>query len=227
MTKADIVTDLKAIIGPGNTRDDSQLGVWVNGAYMYAVDEISKTNPDYFTKSATTSIVSGQQEYVLPSDYEKVVMINIKNSGVWVRAYPLNSMNDVTSLNNTNNSQGFSPARPYYYIYNNIVGFVPPFTESVGYGIKIWYVFTPPELATDAEVPAIPAKYHYMLKYGAYADYLDQDDSHAEADRMRSRFYERVANMVENLADNQVDEPKSIQIVTSPDLYIAQDDGII
>lgn len=227
MTKSELITDLKAIIGPGNTRDDSQLGTWVNGAYMYMVDEITKVNPDYFTKAVTTNVYANQQEYTLPTDFEKIIAVNIEVGGVWVRALPLNNLGDVQALANTTSTQGFSYVNPRYYIYNQILGFMPIPTDNVTSGIKIWYVYTPTTLSLDTEEPDIPKKYHYLIKYGAYADYLDQDDSHNEALRMRQQFQGSVSSMADNIADSQVDQPKSIQVVTSPDLYISSEDGIL
>ena len=54
-----------------------------------------------------------------------------------------------------------------------------------------------------------------MIKYSAYANFLDQDDQHNAAELIRRRFDTMVESMVEALSLNQVDSPKAIQITDS------------
>lgn len=219
MTRAQIIVDLKNLIGPGIEVDDGGLATWVNDAYMQMCDEITKVNPDFFTKSATTSSVTSQQEYDLPSDFEKALMVNIQIDGTWKRALPLANINQIPTVADTSSGQGFSWATPRFYIVGGNIGFMPIPDETTTNNIKVWYVYTPEEMDADADVPALPAKYHHVIKYGAYANYLDQDDEHAAAERMRIRFDTLTQRMVENLVDNQIDEPRSVEITTNHDLY--------
>jgi hypothetical protein len=220
MTRAQIITDLKNMIGPAVEVDDTGLATWVNDAYFFMVDEITKANPDFFTKSATTSSVLGQQEYDLPSDFEKVLMVNIQLDGTWQRALPLPNINQIPVHSRTDSGQGFDNAHPFYYILKDNIGIMPIPDETTANNIKIWYVYTPTELSTDASEPDFPKKYHHILKYGAYANYLDQDDEHVAAERMRQRFELRVQGMVENLFENQVDLPRSVELTNGHELYI-------
>lgn len=220
MTKGQIIADLQKIIGPGSEVDAGGLLVWVNDAYMQMVDEIVKTNPDFFAKSATASTISGQQEYALPDDFEKALMVNIQIDGTWKRAVPLQNINQIPTVADTTSGQGFSWANPRFYIVDGTIGFMPIPDENGTDNIKMWYVYTPDELSADADVPAIPSKYHHILKYAAYANYLDQDDEHAAAERMRIRFDGLVQRMIESLVDRQIDEPKTVEITQNHDLYI-------
>jgi hypothetical protein len=219
VTRGNIIADLKKLIGPGIEVDDGGLSTWVNDAYMQLVGKITEANPDYFTKSATTSTVTNQQEYALPSDCEKVLMVNIQIDGTWKRVLPMPNINYVPTHADTTSSQGFSWASPSYYILGDNIGFEPIPDETTSSNIKLWYVYTPTELSADSDVPALPAKYHHILKYGAYANYLDQDDEHAAAERMRLRFDDLCDKAAEALSIRQVDEPKSIQITHGNDLW--------
>lgn len=220
MTKGSIITDLKNLIGPGIEVDDGGLLTWVNDAYMQMVDEIVKVNPDFFSKSATTSSYNAQQEYELPSDFEKALMVNIQHDGEWKRALPLPNINFVPIHARTDSSQGYSWAAPVFYIHDEYMGFMPIPDETTAGAIKLWYIYTPSELSADGDVPAVPSKFHHIIKYGAYANYLDQDDEHAAAERMRLRFDALVQRMVESMVDRQIDEPKSVEITSNRDLYI-------
>lgn len=62
MTKAELIVDLKNMIGPGVEVDNTGLLTWLNDAYLYMVDEISKNNPEFFTKSSVANTIADQQE---------------------------------------------------------------------------------------------------------------------------------------------------------------------
>lgn len=223
MTLAQTVSNLKALIGPGIEVGDADLKTWVNDAYGYMCDEITKANPDYFTKTAYTQTVNGQQEYELPTDFERMLMVNLQYSGVWSRALPLQTgINQVAVWSNPNMNEVFTVQSPRYYIYGNTpmnIGFLPIPTDTTASGLKIWYAYTPIELSADSDTPVFPTKYHHILKYLAYATYLDEDDEHGPAEAMRNRYEERVAAMCETMTDTQLDDPKSIVITNTHGLY--------
>lgn len=221
MTKAQITTDLLNLIGPGSERSGSELLPWINDAYLYLCDQISQVNPDFFTTSATTTLVTSQIEYPLPSDYERIVMVEAKRSGVWKRVLLLPEINKVPITEDTS-SQGFTDSLPVAYLYGGKIGLRPE-TFVTGDLLKIWYVYTPAELTADSDVPAFPTKYHHLIKYGAYANYLDEDDQHAPAEAMRNRFEQRIASMVDSMTINSLDEPKSVTITHNYDLYVDTD----
>lgn len=224
MNRSELVTDLKNMIGPGVEVDNSGLITWINDSYLAMVDEIATAQPDYFVKSSTASIVANVQEYELPTDFESLIMVNVKYDTEWRRAMPMPNINFVPIHARTNSNQGFSEADPQYYILGTEIGLMPIPTSTVTDGLKIWYAYTPLELTSDSQEPDIPKKYHHIIKYGAYANYLDQDDEHVAAERMRQRFDERVQRMMENLSVRQHDQPKSVEIVTNSDLYLSNRD---
>jgi len=224
MTKAQLVTDLQNLIGPGPEVDAAGLTTWLNDAYLYVCDEITQSNPDFFTLSSTASLITNQAEYLLPSDFERILMVEIEVAGVWRRALPLPEINKVP-ISESTQSQGFTDAMPVYYLYGGKIG-LRPNTYTTGDTIKIWYVYTPTELSADSDTPAIPTKYHHILKYGAYANYLDEDDEHGPADAMRNRFDKRIQSMIESMDTNQLDEPKSVTITHNYDLYVDSDNYI-
>lgn len=221
MTRGDIITDLKGLIGPGCEVSDGQLATWVNDYYMMMIDEISKVNPDYFYKSATTNVIANTREYQLPTDCEKIIMVNIKTDDTWQRALPMGNadIRFVGVHSATNNANGFTSADPRYYIIGDNIGIMPIPDDSVSSGLKVWYTYTPSIMDEDSDIPAIPIKYHYMIKYGAYANYLDEDDEHAAAEKQRQRLDKRIEQMIESVQDKQVDEVRSVEISQNTDMY--------
>lgn len=221
MTAADLLIDLKALIGPGVETSDSGLLTWINESYLYICDEITKVLPDFFTKAVATPTVANQQEYALPSDFDKILMVNVSyNSTDWHRALPMPNIGSIAvHAAGVSNSQP-SESAPWYYLVGNNIGLSPiPTSNGSINNIKIWYVYNPDELAS-ADTPSIPNKYQHIIKYGAYANYMDQDDEHVAAERIRKQYDQRIYNMVEQLEMRQVDEPKSVVVVQNKDMYL-------
>lgn len=224
MTRAEILNDLKAMIGRGSQATDAQLNTWINSSYMMMVDEVSSGNPVFFVKSSTTSVIQNQREYELPSDFESIIMVNIKYDSEWQRVYPMPNVNYVPIHARTDSSVGFTQADPQYYILGEEIGIMPIPDQTVTDGLKIWYAYTPLELTSDSSEPDLPKKYHHIIKYGAYANHLDLDDEHVAAERMRQRFDNYVDKMVQQLSVRQHDQPKSVEVVTNQDLYTSNRD---
>ncbi len=218
MTRTEIVQELKYMIGPGVAVDGAGLAMFVNDAYLYMVDCLTAANPDYFTKAATAPTLNNQQQYDLPDDFKKALMVNVRQNGVWARCLPLPNITDVPIVSRTDSNQGYDVSNPYFYIVGDQIGFMPIPTDSAGV-LKLWYVFDPVELTSDNSKPAIPTTYHHSIKYGAYANYLDQDDQHGAADSMRNRFQQRIEKMIETMYENQAEESKTIKILNDPDIY--------
>lgn len=223
MTRGQIIADLKALIGAGVDVDDTYLINWINEAYSHCIDEIIKVNPDFFAKAATTSTVLGQQEYTLPSDFEKILMVNWKIAGDWKRVIPMGNadIRNIPVKEKTSSTQGYSEAEPYYYIIGNAtLGLMPIPTETASSNLKIWYVYTPQQLLADSDEPDIPSRYHHILKFIAYANFLDRDDEHAAAEKIRQRFDAYVQRMCENIGERQVDtQARSVDISQNTDFY--------
>jgi len=219
MNLGDLTTDLKNLIGPAVEVDDNGLKQWLNDAYMKASNRISDAQEDYYGTSSTASIVANQQEYDLPSDFRKMVNVNIKSGSQWYRAVPFNNIGQIPVANRTDSNQGFSASDPHYYIYGDKLGTMPIYDTAVANGIKIWYIKRPTLMSQSTDSPDLPNEFHYLLKYDAYANYLDQDDEHASADRYRLRFEQGLDKMVEMIKSRVVDEPKGVQISHDADLY--------
>ncbi len=224
MQKAQLLADFKNLIGPagkGSEVGDVGLTYWLNEAYMVVVSKIIEVMPDYFNKKVTASSIAGQDEYELPSDFEKMVMCSISYDGsTYVRALPLNNIGQATDL--TGNTGNFDQGQPFYYLSGQQIGFLPGFSTTLSNNIKIWYSYVPIELTLDADVPAIPLRLQYQLKYMAYANYLDQNDEHSAAEKMRQRFDVNTTMLVTQLSDRVVDSPKTVEVSGGSDLYANQ-----
>lgn len=213
--KANLIIDFKNMIGPagkGSEVDNIGITSWLNEAKDRVVSAIQDVLPDYFNKKVTTSSIAGQNEYALPSDCEKITMVSVSYDGTtYVRALPLNNIGQAVDVQQ-NASIIFTVDSPFYYISGNLIGFQPSFSSTLDNNIKLWYSYNPIDIAEDTDQPDIPKKFHSILKYWGYGNYLDQNDEHGAAERMRIRFDEMVDRGVQQLADRQVDMPKTVEV---------------
>jgi len=224
MTRAQLINDLKQLIGPagkGSEVQDPALGVWLNDAYDIIVATITDSIPDFFTKQANASSVAGQDLYALPSDFQKAVMVSISYDGTnWVRALPLNNIGQALDIQQSATTN-FDQSQPFYYIYKDKIGFLPLFNQTISNNIKLWYSYNPELMEEDSDSPDLPRRLTSILKYYAYANYLDQNDEHAAAERMRQRFDVQLMQMVNQLVEQQVDQPRSVEVDNdSQGLYV-------
>lgn len=214
MNKANLIIDFKQMIGPagkGSEVSDPGITVWLNDAYDMCKSNIVNTIPDYFTKLSTTSSIANQNEYALPDDFEKIVMVSVSFDGTtWTRALPLNNIGQALDIQSNNNS--FDVSKPFYYIYKNKIGFQPTFSTTLSDNIKLWYAYDPGEMVENSDEPDLPRKFQSILKYWAYANYLDQNDEHVAAEAMRRRFEGILETLVQQLSDQQVDQPKTVEV---------------
>jgi hypothetical protein len=215
MTKAQLIMDFKNMIGPagkGSEVDNPGLVVWLNDAIDVANSAILDVIPDYFTNLVTSSALEGQSEYKLPDDFEKAVLVSVTYDGTnWVKALPLNNIGQALDLYQSG-VVNFNQTQPYYYLIKNIIGFQPGFEKTIANAIKLWYAYSPKELVEDSDEPDLPRRIQAILKYWMYANYLDQNDEHASAEKMRQRFDFNLEKMVNQLVDQQVDQPKSVEV---------------
>lgn len=219
MVLADLVNGVKSLIGPGNYATDANIVEWVNEAYHYMCDQIVQTNPDYFTTSDTADLVGGQWEYWMPSDCEKVIMVNINYTGVWRRLTALQEINQIPHLADiVTGPIFFTEQDAFYYVTGGKIGILPMPTLNVTAGFKIWYVSQPNDL-TDGQSPLFGARYHHLIKHGAFANYLLMDGQNEPSQQRTQYFEQRVQEMCETIAERQQDSPKMIEIVDGGGIY--------
>jgi len=161
---------------------------------------------------------------ILTNNFESIMMVNwtLDNTPRLVQPMGNADIRFIPVHDRTDSSQGFSFSDPKFYILGrDTLGLMPIPTSTVQSGLKIWYVYTPTELDSDSDEPDLPVKYHHIIKYGAYANYLDQDDEHTAAERMRFRFDTLAARMIERLEERQTyNASKSVEISQNQDLFV-------
>lgn len=139
-----------------------------------AIDEVERQIltlcEDYFLTRGTISLVSGQEEYDLPTDIYamKIRQIIYRNgSQVW----KLERIRDWSKFLSYELDKAFSTATQQYgyFIVNQTAGspklLLSPTPSEAGAYLQVWYIRNANELTVDASVCDIPEAVHYVMAY--------------------------------------------------------------
>ena len=127
-----------------------------------------EVNGDY----ATTSLVNGQEEYVLNTSYIQLKRVEVNYTGgtnTWQKATLLDmSEVDVAFSNST---EVFHKASPFVRVMDNSLFLEPAPDANVTGGLKIFFTKDFTELSSSSDEPVTPEFSHIYLCHGAGLDY--------------------------------------------------------
>lgn len=124
---------------------DAELTDFINGSASSLYDQLVQAAEDYFVKSATITIIAGQNEYTLPSDWYKTLGVDylVNNKPV-----PMSRFNF-----RDRHLYNYLDARPEivrYGIWGQELVFKPQAPKSAT--VVLWYVPTITKLVNDADL---------------------------------------------------------------------------
>lgn len=127
---------------------DAEWNVYLN----YSISElrdiiISKVGDDYYAASQDYSLVSGTESYDLPSDFYKILWVELEaDDGHY---YKIHRYEIAEKSSNVLPLRIYSPDIRYRLRGDDIV--VTPISSASGRTMRLWYVPLAPELALDAD----------------------------------------------------------------------------
>lgn len=213
MTKAEILTDIRARLNEVTAAfwTDVQLLVWINHRYQDLVTAVETTFENYFLTEVATDLIEDQQEYSLPTDFKRMVRIEINyditnNATAFNKATPA-TLDDVRAQLADSNLG--SSGSPVYYIQGDLLGFIPIPDADGTSAVKLWYVAEQDDLSDDSDEPAIPSQYHRLISIGTCADALMKGKRDLRGAAMFEKMYqEERVKMQAELEDRIADDVK-------------------
>ena len=139
-----------------------------------AIDEVERQVltlcEDYFLTRSVITLVSGQEEYALPTDiYANKIRKLIYRKGIG--AWPLKRIRDWEKFAIYEAEKTVASASSYYgfFLLNAVAGapkllFAPTPNESGPY-VQVWYIRNANTLCYDADICDIPEAVHYVMAY--------------------------------------------------------------
>lgn len=154
----------------------TQVKVWLNNAQREVQKRLVKAGQNYYTKCVQTSLVVGQNEYVLPSDFKKEHRLEVVISG----SFPNESINPILPITRNQTdliSNGTGVPQFYYFRKNRVV--IWPSPDST-YTMRLEYTYLVTDMVNDTDVPDVPDSYHELIALLAAQDGFIKDGRASE-----------------------------------------------
>lgn len=192
MNLTTIRQDIRFMLFGDNTNtaySDTDLDRNVNSWYKRVLGWILASNGDWQVNGdyATTDIVIGQREYILPTDILKLNEVYIKSTatGEYVKA----TQRDI--INVQDYPEDYHPSTPEFDLMDNSIFIYTPEATitAVTDGIKAYYQANLTELSGATDVPNIPEIFIRIISIGAAIDYCLSQEMWNRAKKFENRIY--------------------------------------
>lgn len=193
---------------------ESELLGYANEAIREVSRQIHTLYEDYFLTRSTITLVSGTEEYALPSDiYAMKIrgMVYRNGTSVWKmkRIQDWRKFEEY-EFDKTNQTQ-FSIYG--FFLLNQTAGspkiLITPTPNENGAYVRLWYIRTANELTVDASVMDIPEAVNYVMQYVKMRCYEKElhpnlQKAIADVEAEKQTTLETLANMVPDV-DNEIE----------------------
>lgn len=148
VTVASVITRARRLADMENTQFilDAEAADYIDAAYKRLYNLMVEAHEDWFLKEHTFSTVSGTNEYSVPSDFYKLLALDVQVGSTYrpIRRFMLSERNKILYGDN-------SPS--HYSLYQSTIRFYPDPTGAQT--IRMWYVPVPATLTSASSFDAI------------------------------------------------------------------------
>lgn len=203
---------------------DAQVIREINVGYHRVYTGVIEVYEDYYVSQANITTQLNKQEYTVsdgfPVDFYKMRRVEMSfnptdTTPSYTKCVPASL--DSIRTNLTNNTTGLSiVTNAVYYLYGNTLGFLPYPTQSSqagAAGIKMWYVYSLPDLSslTDQINIPYPNRYYAIISKIAAGNLLRKGQQEEKvAARYLAESEQDIVKMQEELRERISDGTKSV-----------------
>lgn len=185
----------------GGFDTDDPLIEWLNAAYHEFEDAYDW--PFLETRDiVTVSAAPGEDAITGPTNLFKVIILkdltNVNTLDYLPEIDLYRGINDLTSTG--------SPL--YFTLTGSTIRLWPVPETAVTFDLV--YQVQLPDLAATSDIPAIPARYHYGLIYGAAAIGLQAESEEDRAQAAETKFNEYIGRAISKLSSRRLGEPDTV-----------------
>jgi hypothetical protein len=172
----------------GNTDLDRNLNLW----YKTVLSWILPINGDWQVNGevATTNLVAGQREYILPADILKLNEVYVMSGGVYLKAKQIDPK--VLTGEPDQSSFGYNPSTPAFDLRDNSI-FIYTDEDSIGEataGLKIHYQTTFTDLVNTTDEPNLSEPFERILISGSAYEYCVANEMRSKSEQMKRDIQE-------------------------------------
>lgn len=181
-----------------------QVKSWLNNAQYEVQKLLLQAGENYYLKRVQTTLVIGQNDYVLPDGFLKLHRLEIVTSGL-----PPNE-NTTPMAPITVNQQDLVPGMQgtpqFYYLKKNRITLLPAPDSNLT--LRLWYSPIVTQMVLDSDTPNCPEQYHEYIAVLATWDGLLKDGRETRPMKDKLAYYESMLKA--DAAERQQDTPRSI-----------------
>lgn len=174
----------------------SQVNVWLNMAQREVQKLLLQAGANYYMKPVETLTVSGQADYVLPSDFmvEHRLEIVVSGTGPTENRQPLvpitTNQQDLISI------QLGTPTN--YYMKKDRVT-LSPTPGTSGQTLRLYYSPRVPDMASDSDSPDVPEQYmEFVAILAAYDGFIKDDRDPGHLVHKKEKYEQLLKQMAED-----------------------------
>ncbi len=194
---------------------DAELYIYLTEAEQEVMDLILEEDEGYFqTTNETIDYASGTQEYDLPADCVKVVLVERTDLDPVKTLHPIN-MQDKLKYEPALATGISDEDWEGYYLNGEKIGIVPTPDESQTDNLKIYYIKENPDVASGSAAFTVPNRYsaHQLVCVkGAILAKLKGDEPIGDLERREARLE---AKLKTSLVSRQTQEPRYVNYIDS------------
>jgi len=167
---------------------DTDFDANINNWYEYGIACLFNVNGDWQVNGeiATTDIISGQREYIIPNDTLKINEVYIKSTATseYVKATQRDPINVSVE------PESYHPTKPEYDVLDNSFFIYIPEESITGVsaGLKIHYQSDLTELTSGSDIPNIIKPFQRLISCGAALDYCLANEMWNKARKLEERI---------------------------------------
>jgi len=208
-----VVDDAQGIAtGSGGYFTTAQVDVFLNNAQRETQKQLLQAGEMYYLKTVESSLVVGQRDYVLPTDFLKCHRLEIVMNGTG--ANEDRAELQYITLNTQNMVPRYQGTPMAYAIKKNRVSLYP--IPDLVKTIRIYYSYRVEDLVNASDIPDVPEEFHEYLAILAAKDCFIKDDrNNANIAEKETKYLKRFEQMAE---DRDESGPRYV-IPTSQDGY--------
>ncbi len=179
---------------------EAQVNVWLNNAQKEVQKTLNQAFEGHSIKKVLTTLVVGQREYALPSDFKRLHRLELLISGTIPSNEQVQRLGKITIVFN---GQG-TPCN--YYFRGNYVVVVPaPDTALL---LRMEYEYLVADMSADGDSPDLPEQYQEMVAlYAARKGFL-KDGRDASLINLEIKDFE--TGLKRDAEDRNADEPRTV-----------------
>lgn len=191
----------------------SQVNGWLNNAQKEVQKILNQAFEGFTIKKVQTTLVVGQREYALPSDFKRLHRLELVLAGTDPSNENIQRVSKLTRNQQdlVYNQQGTSLG---YYFRGNYVVLVPAPDQALTMRMEYEYLLS--DMSNDSDTPDLPEQYHefialYAARKGFLKDGRDMGPVQKEIDEFET-------NMKRDAEQRNADEPRTVvQTITDND----------